>query len=252
MILISKIIALNWKMNKNPEETLSFLSQAREFLKNKKVNNKIVISPTFLCLKDAINFVKSKNMDMSIFAQNCHWEDQGAFTGEISAKTLKDINTNGVILGHSERKSLGENEIIFNKKLKSALKFDLEVILCIGETETEYKNNETIDTINWQIKFLLKDIDEKYRERITIAYEPIWSIGTSKTPKIEDIEKISTLIKNATKHIFEEPLKTIYGGSVNTNNFAEILAINKLDGILIGAASLSINNFFKFISFSQQ
>ena len=176
-------------------------------------------------------------------AQNCHEQDSyGAFTGSVNSKMLKNIGAKYIILGHSENRQSGETDKLINLKIKSAIKAGLKIILCIGETLKEKRKKKTNQVLAKQIKNCLKSI--KNRSNIIIAYEPVWSIGTGLIPKFEDLSKSVLFIKN--KFSKKSP-KILYGGSVNSNNIAQLKDINNLDGFLIGGASQKSKKFIDII-----
>lgn len=239
-----KFIVANWKMNKT-------LAEAEEFLKKlvsveEKQNLEIAICPTFLCLEKALGICRQSGI--KIGAQNCHLEKSGAFTGEISASMLKVLGVDYVILGHSERRNyFGETDEIINKKVKSALENDLRPIICVGETATEREMGMEKEKIKLQITCALKDINPQSLANITIAYEPIWAIGTGKTVGIKDCKEMFEFIKNYLVSAYgkekSENIRLLYGGSISEENAKELLGVPNVDGGLIGGASLDFTKF---------
>ena len=180
---------------------------------------------------------------IDIGAQNCHESyDYGAHTGFINSRMLKSVGANYIILGHSENRKKGENDKLINIKIKSALKSKLKIIFCIGESLSENKKGKTKIILSKQIRLGLNKIKKK--SNIFIAYEPVWSIGTGKIPKINELEKIIRYIKGQFKG---KPPKVLYGGSVNPKNINDLKKINNLDGFLVGAASHSAKKFIDIV-----
>ncbi|MDR1240338.1 MAG: triose-phosphate isomerase [Oscillospiraceae bacterium] len=235
------IIAANWKMNKTILEVNQFLDEFVSLVGENK-HNKIIIAPSFVFLQKVIKFARKKNI--KVFAQNCHQFASGAFTGEVSASMLSSIGVNGVILGHGERKAMGETCDMVNQKLKMAICYNLEVILCTGESE----NNRAEKEIEFQIKTSLKDINTD--EKICIAYEPLWAIGSNKSASCENIYLKVKFIRDICKKMGFFNTKILYGGSVNLKNYVRILNIPKIDGILVGGASLKSKDFAEISSFN--
>ncbi len=243
-----KFIVANFKMNKTNRE-------AEEFFKNlvsgiKTVNSEVAICPTFLCLENALSVCHKYGIKVG--AQNCYFEDFGAFTGEVSAFMLSSIGVDYVILGHSERRNyFFETDDIINKKIKSVLKNNLKPIICIGETSSERKNGQEKEKIKAQIDFALKGILPRKFAEITIAYEPIWAIGTGQTVDPQKAEEIFSFIKNYLICTYGEDsvrnIRLLYGGSLNENNAKELLNIPNVDGGLIGGASLNLDKFMSIL-----
>ena len=184
---------------------------------------------------------KLKNSPINVGAQNCHEnENYGPFTGSVNAKMLKNVGAKFVIIGHSENRQRGENNKLINIKIKSALKAGLKVIFCIGETSVEKRKKITKKILHKQIKLGLNKI--KNKNKIIIAYEPVWSIGTGIIPKSEDLFDTINFIKKKFKNF-----KVLYGGSVNTKNINELKLIDNIDGFLIGGASQDSKKFIDII-----
>jgi triosephosphate isomerase (TIM) len=249
--MIKKMIIGNWKMNKNKKDIMNFLKKYSSFNKN-QVNDKFdycygIASP-FVYL-DFINNLKDKELDL--YAQNCHFEENGAYTGDISFKMLLDIGVNKSIIGHSEvRKFNYENDFIINKKLKILLKNNFQIVLCIGEDIDDFLNKKTQDKISLQLKndcLDLGSIDDIHKNLI-IAYEPIWAIGAGKSASLDIINNVVIFIRDQLKILFGnkegEKIKILYGGSVNQKNAKEIINNQNIDGLLVGGASLDADIFF--------
>jgi len=236
----------NWKMF-GDYSSLKVIKQIHKFLVSFKIGkNKIVI-----CVPNTlISFFekKIKSKFFHIGAQNCHQNPgYGAFTGSVSASMLKKVGAKYVILGHSENRKSGETNKVIEEKIKSALDAKLNVIFCFGETLNEKRSKKTFSTIRKQI---LGSIKKNYNiKNIFFAYEPVWSIGTGKTPNVEELKKTFNYIKNEIKKNFKTrsfPI-VLYGGSVNHNNISMFSSISEIDGFLIGGASQSAKKFIDII-----
>ncbi|AXN02154.1 Triosephosphate isomerase [Candidatus Purcelliella pentastirinorum] len=242
------LIVTNWKLN-GTKKTIKKLIKKYKKIINKTKNIKIIIAPPLIYLDYTKKKIKKINIELA--AQNIDLHLSGAYTGETSIKMLKDIGIKYVIIGHSERKIYhNENNNIIEKKFNLVNDNRLIPILCIGENYTEYKNNQTKKICIQQIKSILKNTKKKLIKKLIIAYEPIWSIGTNKYPKPKEIQKINKYIKSYIYKKYKElHNKTIiqYGGSVNINNFYEIIKQPNVDGTLIGNASLNGKNFVSMI-----
>ena len=234
-------IAANWKMNLNKNLIYDFISNIQNFKFSNDVEACIFPSSIF------IDYVATliKNSSILLGAQNCHFSEKGAFTGEISPTSLKLLGCNYVLLGHSERRiNNNENSNYVRKCSFSAINSDLIPIICVGESfETRDKGN-ALDYIKNQVH---ESLPENYKQAY-IAYEPIWSIGTGQIPSHNEIEEIHTLIKDEVKKVTNKSVKVLYGGSVNPKNAKEIMSINNVDGTLVGGASLNVKDFLAIYS----
>jgi len=240
----------NWKMYKTVKEAIEFLNAFIPLVKD--INAKdIAIAPSFVCI-DAVGR-NIKNTKIKLCAQNAFYENQGAYTGEISPLMLKALDVEYVIIGHSERRRyFNETDEIINKKIKACLKENLKVIFCIGETLSERENNETEKILNSQLENGLKEIE--IPESIVVAYEPVWAIGTGKVASDEQIKEAHLFVRKKLEEIFGEKAQTIrilYGGSVSPENIDSIMAIENVDGVLVGGASLDPLKFSKIINHKQ-
>ena len=237
----------NWKMYGNLS-SINSIKSVKIFNQSKKLKNiKIIYCPPFTLLRPLVK--KLKNSKISVGAQNCHHNsDFGPFTGSVNAKMVKSVGCKYIILGHSENRYIGETDKIINLKIKSALKENLKVIFCIGEKLNEIKKRSSI------LKKQLKSLPIRFSSKdIIIAYEPVWAIGTGKTPTIKEISNIHKSIRKMIyKKIGKEALKIsiLYGGSVNQNNSENILNLSDVDGALVGGASLKSKDFCKIIDSS--
>jgi triosephosphate isomerase (TIM) len=245
------ILAGNWKMNKT-------MSEARELVANLAplvsgvTDREIVLAPTFTSLQAVSEAIKGTNMVLA--AQNMHWEDKGAFTGEISAEMLLDLGCKYVIIGHSERRQyFGETDETVNKKARQALKKGLSAILCVGETLAEREAGKLNEVINRQVTGGLKDIGAEDMKKVVIAYEPVWAIGTGKTATPEQANEVHSLIRQKVNTLYTtvvaEGLRIQYGGSVTPENVTSLMAKPDIDGALVGGASLKPDTFATLVNF---
>lgn len=246
--LRTPVIAGNWKMNKNCEETKILIEEMIPL--TRKANCKIVLCVPYTSLLPALSAAAQTNI--KIGAQNCHFEDRGSFTGEISAKMLSSMGVEYVIIGHSERRMyFAETDITVNKKIKAAIKEGLNVILCVGESLEQREQNITFEVISTQLKIAFKDISSEDLEKIIIAYEPIWAIGTGKTATAKQAEEVCYFIREIIKQLYNkksaDSITILYGGSMNAKNAKELLSQNNIDGGLIGGASLKSVDFSKVV-----
>ena len=238
-----KLIVANWKMNFLYKNAFNFCKKI--LLKKKLIKNKFVICPpTTLILQ-----LSSKFKGITFGAQDCHYEKLGAYTGDISALMLKDINCKHVIIGHSERrKYYFEDHIILKRKIESVINAGLIPIYCIGEDINIKRKDKTK---NHLLSQLLNTLPKKNKKKIIIAYEPIWSIGTGNTPTVNEIEDVNLYIKKIiTKiNLSYEKTSILYGGSVNKHNSLVFLDNKNIDGLLIGGASLNLNIFSSILTY---
>ena len=248
------IIAGNWKMNLNAEEAKKFITQ----LKSKAGQAKwcdVVLCVPFLQIPAAVR--AAKHTKIAIGAQNCHFEENGAYTGEISCKMLVEAGVKYVIIGHSERRrDNNETDTTVNKKVLAALQAGLRPIICVGETLEMRDNDVTLDVVRMQVKTALRGVMHDQIRRVTIAYEPIWAIGTGYTATSEQAGEVCEAIRDVVRQLYGARLaravSVLYGGSMNTANAAELLAQPDVDGGLIGGASLKTESFEKIIEAANQ
>ena len=246
-----KVIAGNWKMNMNQKNTKEFIRKLASNLDPQNDANIILCVP-FVHLAYAIEAIRETKI--KIGAQNMHWKEKGAYTGEISPNMLKEMGVEYVIIGHSERrKYFAETDESVNKKIKSALENELIPIVCVGETLEQKERMETEEVITNQVGLALEGLTNEEVKRVIIAYEPIWAIGTGKTATSEDanssIIAIRRKIANNYKKSIADNVIILYGGSMNSKNANELLKTSDIDGGLIGGASLKIDEFTKIINF---
>lgn len=239
--MIVPLLAANWKMNMTEGEATSWCQSFISILPSRALQY-VLIAPPFTLLKVVMEAVVSTPILVS--AQNCHWEEKGAFTGEISPNHLKDLKVCWTIIGHSERRHIfKEDQEMVSKRLKGALQNKLKVIYCIGEKLEERERGDTLKVIKEQLE-VLEEVGY-LKKNLVIAYEPVWAIGTGVVAKKEQIEEVHKEIK---KIHSETPV--LYGGSVSDENIEEIMKIKEVDGALVGGASLKADKFSKIVEIS--
>jgi triosephosphate isomerase len=245
-----KIVAGNWKMNKNSEETEDLLNDLIDKLPN-DVEVQIIVAPTFVNLASAVDHLEFTNIIVA--AQNMHQNENGAYTGEISADMLKSIGVNTVILGHSERRAyFHETDVLLAQKVTTALKHDMDIIFCFGEELKDRQDNQHFNIVENQLRDGLFHIQNNDWEKIVLAYEPVWAIGTGETASPEQAQEMhkfirETIIKRYGSAIADE-VSILYGGSVKPENAKEIFSKPDVDGGLIGGAALKATDFAAIVA----
>ena len=245
-----KVMAGNWKMNMLPNEAIAYIEEFEKLVKDTK--NEVILCVPYIDLFYCLNYAQDTNI--KIGAQNMHWEEKGAYTGEVSGKMLKAIGVEYVIIGHSERRQyFAETDETVNKKVKAAFANELKPIVCVGETLEEREVGKTVEIITCQTKLALEGLNDNQVKNTIIAYEPIWAIGTGKTATSEDannsIKEIRKEIeKNYGKEVADEIIIQ-YGGSVKSSNAKELFTTSDIDGGLVGGASLKPDEFSKIVNF---
>lgn len=248
------LIAGNWKMNNDVNESLKLVESLKAISKDFDENVDILVCPTFTSLYVVKEALIDSNI--KIGAQNMHYEDKGAYTGEISPSMLKSMGIEYVIIGHSERRQyFNETDEFVNKKMKSSLKYDIIPILCVGETLEQRKGNIEKETVKNQIVKAFDGIEHSDAQKVTVAYEPIWAIGTGINATSEQANEMASFIRTCFSEIYDKQLsdKIIiqYGGSVKGDNANEILSQSDIDGALVGGASLNALEFLKIINYAK-
>lgn len=244
-----KVIAGNWKMNKLPNETISFFEEFAPLVKDTK--NEVVICAPYTDLFYAI--LSAQNTNIKIGAENMHWEENGAYTGEVSPGMLKSIGVEYVIIGHSERREyFAETDETVNKKVKAAHNVGLKPIVCVGETLEQRESGNAKEIVTNQIKLGLKDLTNEQIESTIVAYEPIWAIGTGKTATKEDANETIKWIREEIANMYGKKIADQviiqYGGSVKASNAKELFEMSDIDGGLVGGASLKPDEFAKIVN----
>ena len=225
-----KVIAGNWKMNKSPFDTEEFMIAFPSLVKD--ADSEVVLCVPYIDLFKAMEMAKGTNV--KIGAQNVHFEDKGAFTGEVSPKMLEDIGVEYVIIGHSERREYyNETDESVNKKIKAAFSHNLKPIVCVGETLAQREEGITKDFVTTQTRLALEGLTEEQVKNTIIAYEPIWAIGTGKTASSEDANEVCVWIRDEIKSLYgaiAEDVIIQYGGSVKSSNAKELFGMSDIDG----------------------
>ena len=247
-----KVIAGTWKMNMLPNEAIDFIQELTPLVKDTK--NEVILCVPYTDLFYSLLHVQDTNI--KIGAQNMHWEEKGAYTGEVSAQMLKSIGVEYVIIGHSERRQyFAETDETVNKKIKSALVHGLKPIVCVGETLEQREAGETEKIVTNQIAKAFEGIASEALEKIIVAYEPIWAIGTGKTATKEDANNTIMQIRKKLAEIYgqneAEGVIIQYRGSVKSSNAKELFEMSDIDGGLVGGASLKAEEFSKIVKFDE-
>ncbi len=234
-----KIIAGNWKMNKTPDEAVSLLNTIKDKINTTEAD--VVVCPPFVALPAVLEAVKGTNI--AVGAQNMHFEESGAFTGEVAPNMLTALGVKYVIIGHSERRQyFAETDETVNKKTLKALEHGLIPIVCVGESLEEREQGITIDLVRLQTKIAFKDVKPEDAKKVVIAYEPIWAIGTGRTATSAQAEEVCKAIREVIAEIYSQEVadevRIQYGGSVNAGNASELFNMANIDGGLVGGASL--------------
>lgn len=243
------IIAGNWKMNKTVKEALELVDDLKRELRDIQ-DVDIVVCPAFTNLAEVAKALQDSNIGLG--AQDVHWEDSGAYTGEVSCLMLKETGCHYVIIGHSERRSyFGETNESVNKKVKTVLKYNLTPIVCVGERLEQREANQTFEVIKDHVQGALKNVSAEEMKKIIIAYEPVWAIGTGKTATPDQAQEAHSFIRNLLKELYSQDLADIvriqYGGSIKPDNITDLMAQADVDGGLVGGASLKLDSFVKIV-----
>jgi triosephosphate isomerase len=243
------IIAGNWKMNKTGKEALELVKGLKRQLRGIQ-DIDIVVCPPFTSLERVAKVIQGTNIQLG--AQDVFWQDSGAYTGEVSAPQLKEAGCLYVIIGHSERKTyFGESNESVNKKIKATLGHNLIPIVCVGERLEQREKGQTLEVIKDHVQNGLKDITPEEIEKVVIAYEPVWAIGTGKTATAEQAEQAHSFIRRLLGELYNEELansvRIQYGGSVKPENIADLMSQPDIDGALVGGASLKLESFVQIV-----
>ena len=247
-----KVIAGNWKMNMLPNETIQFIEDLALLVKD--TEHEVILCVPYTDLFYAL--LTAQNTNIKIGAQNMHFAESGAYTGEVSGKMLKSINVEYVIIGHSERRQyFNETDETVNKKVKAAFENGLKPIVCVGETLEQREAGKVEEIITNQTKLALDGLTNEQVENTIIAYEPIWAIGTGKTATKEDANDAVKAIRKKIAEIYGQNVADgviiQYGGSVKSSNAKELFSMSDIDGALVGGASLKVEEFQKIIEFEK-
>ena len=247
-----KVIAGNWKMNMLPNEAIKFIEELTPLVKD--TENEVILCVPYTDLFYAL--LTAQGTNIKIGAQNMHFEEKGAYTGEVSGEMLKVINVEYVIIGHSERRQyFNETDETVNKKIKSAFKYGLKPIVCVGETIEQREAGKAVDIITNQTRLALEGLTDEQVRNTIIAYEPIWAIGTGKTATSEDANKSIKAIRQEICQIYGQNVANgviiQYGGSVKSSNAKELFEMSDIDGGLVGGASLKPEEFSKIVNYNK-
>jgi triosephosphate isomerase len=245
------LVAANWKMYKTVAEAISFVKSVQEET-GPCADREVVIAPAFTALKEVRAILKQQGY--SLAAQNCHWEESGAFTGEISPIMLKDLGCEYVIIGHSERRQLfGETDETVRLKAGAVLKAGMAPVICVGEVLEKREQGKTFEVVASQLEGALNGLSQAQAERLVIAYEPVWAIGTGRTATPGQAQEVHGFIREKIASIFnkgvEKKTRILYGGSVKSSNIDELMAEPDIDGALVGGASLEVGSFERLVQF---
>lgn len=241
------LIVGNWKMNKTASEATVFIRDLKERVPAQPAHVELVVAPPFTAL-ESVRIALGPSSPIQLGAQNMFWEDHGAYTGEISAPMLKELGCRYVILGHSERRTLlGEQSDSIQKKIHAAFKHGLRPILCIGETLAERENGKTDQVLTQQLQDGLSGLTTEALAAVTIAYEPVWAIGTGKSATVDQAVAAHRTIRQVLAAVaspaIADATRILYGGSVTPQNIESLLASDQVDGALIGGACLQVDSF---------
>jgi len=247
----TKLIAANWKMYKTPTETTAFLEDFLLLVAD-HTRDEIVVCPPFVDLHAAVDAVRGSNV--AVGAQNVHWAKEGAFTGEVSAPMLTAIGVTHAIIGHSERRQyFAESDDMVNRRLETALEHGLTPIVCVGEVLEEREAGLTEDVLRRQCTRAFHGISARKAAKLTIAYEPVWAIGTGKTATPPMAAEAHAVIRHEAAKAFgdefAEALRILYGGSVKPENASALMAESEIDGALVGGASLDARSFAQIVKY---
>jgi len=245
------LIAGNWKMHLTLDAAVQ-LARAVVSACGTVTDRDIMIAPPFTSLAAVATAVMGSNLRVG--AQNVAWEKEGAYTGEISPTMLKDLGVNMAIIGHSERRHIfGEDNTMINRRLRAALDFGIEPILCIGETLDDREAGATFTVLENQLREGLKNVEKEQAAQVILAYEPVWAIGTGKTASKEQAQEVHGFLRKLLTGLYEknlaEGLRILYGGSVKPENIDELMAQPDIDGVLVGGAALKAESFERIICF---
>ncbi|MFH1783359.1 MAG: triose-phosphate isomerase [bacterium] len=245
------ILAGNWKMHKTIDEAIKMVSELKVKVADVK-DRQVIVCPVFTALSRVHEFIKDSNIELG--AQNVHWEQKGAFTGEVSVEMIRDTGCKYIIIGHSERRQyFGETDETVNKRVNAVFSGNLLPIVCVGETLQEREKDLTFKVVEKQVHNGLKGLGEDVISSLIVAYEPVWAIGTGKTATPEQAEEVHKFIRDLLKRMYGEgashAIRILYGGSVKPSNVKELMSKENIDGGLVGGASLDAESFSQIIKY---
>ena len=243
------IMAGNWKMHKDHLEAIQLVQKLAYHLDEREYEGQdVVVCPPFTALRSIQTLIDSEHLPIDLGAQDCHWEREGAFTGEISPPMLARLDVRYVICGHSERRHVfGETDEEVNRKVRAVIAHEMLPILCVGETEEQRDGGEAKDVVLSQLRAGLDGVSAEEAEGLVVAYEPVWAIGTGRTATPEDAQEMCEAVRSTLADLYDQHLADVtrvqYGGSVKPGNVRELMAQPDLDGALVGGASLTADDF---------
>lgn len=246
------VIAGNWKLFKTISESVALINELKPLVAN-NLGVEIVVAPVFTALSRVSDAVTGANINLA--AQDCYWEEEGAFTGEVAPKLLKDAGCSHVIIGHSERRQyFGETDLTVNKKTKAAIAAGLNAIVCVGEMLADRESGQTFSVIETQIQGGLTGLSTADFTQVIIAYEPVWAIGTGKTASDSQAQEVHAFIRQLVARLFNQQVaaavRILYGGSVKPDNVKGLMTQPDIDGALVGGASLKAESFAAIANFN--
>ena len=246
------VIAGNWKLFKTIAESVALVNEIKPLVANNQ-GVEIVVAPVFTALSRVSDAIEGSNVRLA--AQDCYWEEEGAFTGEVAPKLLKDAGCTYVIIGHSERRQyFGETDVTVNKKTKAVIAAGLQAIVCVGESLGERESEQTFSVIETQITGSLAGLAQEAFSSVIIAYEPVWAIGTGKTASDDQAQEVHAFIRQLIARLFNQAvadaIRILYGGSVKPDNVKGLMAQADIDGALVGGASLKAESFAAITAFN--
>jgi triosephosphate isomerase len=245
----NRYVIANWKMNLSLNESVQLAKKINIKLMKEIWQRQVIICPDFLSLSSISSALEKSKLNLG--AQDMFWQEQGSYTGEVSIKSLDQLNVNTIILGHSERRTImNESSEMVNKKLKLVLKHNLSPVVCVGENEEIRNKDKEKSFLKKQLKETLSGVELKKGQEIIIAYEPIWAIGTGKNMPAKEVQEMLSFIKKEIVNLYNRSLANerfvfIYGGSVDADNVKELAKYSQIQGVLVGGASLKLNSFVK-------
>lgn len=246
------VIAGNWKLFKTIAESVALINELKPLVASNQ-SVEIVVAPVFTALSRVSETIGGSCVRLA--AQDCYWEEEGAFTGEVAPKLLKDVGCSHVIIGHSERRQyFGETDLTVNKKTKAAIASGLNAIVCVGESLAERESDQTFSVIETQITAGLAGLSDGSFSQVVIAYEPVWAIGTGKTASDAQAQEVHVFIRQLIARLFNQSVadavRILYGGSVKPDNVKSLMAQPDIDGALVGGASLKAESFAAIANFN--
>ena len=246
---LKPLVIGNWKMNLDYVEALHLGQQIGVMLKNKPAEHvQIVLAPPFVDIRSVTSIVESERIPVEVAAQHVNANDNGAHTGEVSVSMLKRLNVTWVLIGHSERRAMyAMDDASVSATLRQALRGGLHSVLCVGESLDERERDEHDVFVRTQLVSALKGIDARYHELISVAYEPIWAIGTGRTATSEQVASMTLHIRHVLESLGVSNARVLYGGSVNADNASTIVRDGRVDGFLVGGASLKAESFLSIV-----